>query len=421
MKQTGLLTSVVVVFAFCVAVAAAQAPTYTALGSFGNDARSGQLVQGPNGNFYGVTEFTGAGSFCNPSGRCGMVFQVTPEGAFSTLYNFCSQANCADGSNPQGSLIVVNGNLYGTTAGGGANCVGVGGCGTVFQLTPAGKLTTLYSFCAKAHCVDGDNPAQGLTLGPNGNLYGSTRLGGANCLKRYGCGTFFQITPAGQLSTVYSFCPEDKCTDGNDPNQLVLGSDGNFYGTTESGSTCGNFACGTVFQLTPTGTLTTLHTFCSLANCADGKNPMAGLIEANNGNFYGTTAAGGANCAYFGGCGTVFEITTGGELTTLYNFCAENKLPCLEGYYSFGGLIQASDGNLYGTTAGGGKNSGGTIFRVTLTGELTTIYNFCSQTSCADGEGPQSGVVQGTDGGLYGTTLLGGANGGGTVYKLSKE
>ena len=104
MKQTGLPTSVVVVFAFCMAAAAAQAQTYTALGSFGNDARSGQLVQGPNGDFYGVTE-------CNPSGRCGMVFQVTPEGAFSTLYNFCSQANCADGSDPQGSLLVVNGNL----------------------------------------------------------------------------------------------------------------------------------------------------------------------------------------------------------------------------------------------------------------------------------------------------------------------
>jgi uncharacterized repeat protein (TIGR03803 family) len=401
------------------------AQTYATLASFGWDAQSGPLIQGPNGNFYGVTEFSGAGSFCIAANRCGMVFQVTPAGTLTTLYNFCSVANCADGSNPQGSLLLApNGNFYGTTSGGGANCVGVGGCGTVFELTPAGSLTTLYSFCASAYCRDGDDPAMGLALGPNGNLYGSTRLGGANCLKIHGCGTIFEITLAGQLTTIYNFCPEDKCAEGADPNQLLLGSDGNFYDTTQaSGTHCSSGECGTVFQLTPTGTLTILHAFCSEANCADGMRPIAGLVQASNGNFYGTTAAGGANCSYFGGCGTVFEITAAGQLTTIYNFCPERKLPCVDGFRPFGALIQASDGNLYGTTSAGGNNGSvsgsGTIFRSTLTGGLETLYDFCSQSNCADGSTSESAVVQGSDGSFYGTTIFGGANGGGTVYKLS--
>lgn len=414
---------------FCVATAvASHAETFTTLANFGNDAQSGQLVQGPNGNFYGVTEFTGAGSFCKPSNRCGMVFEITPDGTFTTVYNFCSQASCADGANPQGSLLLApNGNFYGTTGGGGANCVGAGGCGTVFEITPSGQLTTLYSFCSQAHCTDGDDPSVGLTLGPNGNLYGSTNFGGANCLKKHGCGTIFEITLAGQLTTVYSFCPEDKCTNGVSPSALVLGTDGNFYGTASNGggtAICASgVGCGTVFKMTPAGTLTALYTFCLSSNCTDGKNPKAGLVQASNGNFYGTTAAGGTNCDYFGGCGTVFEITPSGDLTTIYNFCAEKRLPCTDGYQPLGALIQASDGNLYGTTSAGGNNgtvtSTGTIFRMTLTGGLTTIYSFCSQSNCADGSDPQSAVVQGSDGSLYGTTLFGGASSWGTVYKLS--
>lgn len=408
------------------ATVASNAQTFTKLASFGSDAQSGPLIQGPNSNFYGVTEFSGTGSFCIASNRCGMVFEVTPQGTLTTLYNFCSQANCKDGSNPLGSLLLAsNGNFYGITAGGGANCVAVGGCGTVFELTPAGQLTTLYNFCSQAHCIDGDGPAVGLTLGANGNLYGSTSLGGSNCLKRHGCGTIFEITLAGQLTTLYNFCLEDRCADGISPTALVLGRDGNFYGTTENGGgtafCAAGVGCGTVFQLTQTGTLTTLYRFCLPANCTDGKNPQSGLVQASNGNFYGTTEAGGANCDYFGGCGTIFEITPSGQLTTLYSFCAERKLPCVDGGRPFGALIQASDGNLYGTTFSGGKNSGGVVFRITLAGELNPVYDFCSQSNCSDGNGPYAGVVQGVDGNLYGTTSQGGANGGGTIYKLSKD
>ena len=144
---------------------------------------------------------------------------------------------------------------------------------------------------------------------------------------------------------------------------LVQATDGNLYGTAyEGGTNCAPDGCGTIFKITPGGTLTTLHSFCAQSNCTDGEYPEAGLIQATNGNFYGTTYQGGANCAP-DGCGTIFKITPSGTLTTVYSFCSQSG--CSDGYYPEAGLIQASNGDFYGTTTSGGAGGGGTVFKIT--------------------------------------------------------
>jgi uncharacterized repeat protein (TIGR03803 family) len=200
-------------------------------------------------------------------------------------------------------------------------------------------------------------------------------------------------------------------TNGDYPDgRLVQGTDGNFYGTTEEV----NSGSGTVFKMTLAGKLTTLHKFTG----TDGAGPTSALVQASNGNFYGTTQAGGTNSE-----GTVFEITAGGKLTALYSFCSKSE--CADGANPSAGLIQATDGNLYGTTFSGGSNETscnggcGTIFKITTSGALTTLYNFCSKSGCADGSQPQEGLVQDTNGAFYGMTYYGGTDGLGTVFSLS--
>jgi len=181
---------------------------------------------------------------------------------------------------------------------------------------------------------------------------------------------------------------------------LVQASDGNFYGTTTGGGANG---AGTVFKVTPAGRLTTLYNFCYQGYpCSDGGDPYAGLIQATDGNFYGTTLGGGAS-----GDGTVFKITPSGTLTTLYNFGGA------DGAVPYGGLIQATDGNFYGTTSGGGASGDGSVFKITPSGTLTTLHSFAD----SDGASPD-GLVQATDGNFYGTTYGGGAYGDGTVFRL---
>jgi uncharacterized repeat protein (TIGR03803 family) len=170
----------------------------------------------------------------------------------------------------------------------------------------------------------------------------------------------------------------------------IVFSAGNGYGTTIGG---GAYDDGTVFQVTPDGTLTTLYTFCSQVNCTDGAEPYSGLVVAG-GNFYGTTYWGGAN-----GAGTVFEITPAGLLTTLHSFAGGPN----DGAYPIAGLVQIG-GNFYGTTQAGGANEAGTVFEITPAGQLTTLHSFCSQSGCADGAIPYAGLVQATNGNLYGTT-----------------
>jgi uncharacterized repeat protein (TIGR03803 family) len=205
----------------------------------------------------------------------------------------------------------------------------------------------------------------------------------------------FKITPAGALTTLWSFCSLTNCSDGAYPQaSLVQGLDGNFYGTTANE---GANSVGTVFRITSTGALTTLWSFCSLPDCSDGAYPEAALVQGIDSNFYGTTSGGGTNNA-----GTVFKITPAGALTPLWQFCS---LPdCTDGAYPYAALFQAADGNFYGTTEYGGTNDDGTIVEITPAGVLTTLYQF----SGPDGENPGASVVQGTDGNFYGTTPFGG-------------
>ena len=315
-----------------------------------------------------------------------------PAQTLTVLANF----NGMDGATPHGMVQGADGNFYGTTEEGGGSC----GCGTVFKVTPGGVLTDLYNF----DIVHGAAPVGSLVQATDGNLYGTTTSGGTStaCMG-FGCGTVFKITPGGALTTVYSFSGPD----GSNPSWLMQASDGNFYGTTAEGAsqTC-KAGCGTVFQLTPGGTLTTLHTF----NGADGDGPV-GLLQASDGNLYGTTGLGGAGPSCAGGCGTVFKLSLGGALTTLYSFGTSGFT---DGWTpSF--LMQANDGNFYGTTSNGGNTTEmeggittgvGTIFKITAGGALTTLYEF----TLAGGAFPSYGLVQANDGNLYGATGQGPAN-----------
>ena len=320
-------------------------------------------------------------------------------GQLSTIFNFTGELP----SNPSYSLVQgTNGYLYGVTATGGATH-----SGSVFKVSPEGKLTTIYSFCPESPCSSFAGPSA-LILGSNGNFYGVASF--------LGDGTVFEITPAGALTTIYSFCSQPNCADGTTPNgPLLEGMDGNFYGTTFGGGANG---AGTIYKLTPTGTLTTLYNFCSQAACRDGFGPYAGVIQDAGGNLYGTTDIGGenGNCVLIGrgptGCGIVYKLSPSGVLSTLYSFCSLSN--CADGQYPQGPLTLGSDGNLYGATAFGGTGQGGTAFRLTPGGALTTLHSFCTETNCMDGAYPYN-LIQASDGNFYGT----GTEGGGSIYQIT--
>jgi uncharacterized repeat protein (TIGR03803 family) len=386
--------------AVCVLYAATAialpAQTFTTL--FGFDGGTGltplgSLVQGINGDGYGTTYGGGAKGH-------GTVYKITPNGRLVTVYSFCSESGCADGAYPYGGLVQgATGNFYGTTYEGGGAC----DCGTVFEITPAGTLTTLHKFAG----TDGAYPYAALVLATNGYLYGTTEYGGAYCGPT-GCGTVFKLSPDGTFTTLHSFCAESGCKDGEHPYAgLVQAVNEDGYGTTTGGGATGH---GTVFKITGAGTLTTLYSF---TGGADGGDPVGGLIQAANGEFYGTTEYGGANCAP-AGCGTVFKITQNGTLSTLYSFCA--KTGCTDGNGPVARLVQATNGDFYGTTTVGGANDDGTIFEITGTGTLTPLYSFTGGT---DGDNPVAGLVQATNGEFYGTASVGGASGDGTIFTLA--
>jgi uncharacterized repeat protein (TIGR03803 family) len=296
---------------------------------------------------------------------------------------------------------------------------------------PSVTEQTLYSFCPNTsrNCADGAFPS-GLIMDAAGNLYGTTTEGGeggggADLCNGIGCGTVFQLTPTGtgwSEKVLYSFCPQSNCADGAIPYAgLIMDGSGNLYGT----SVRGGIGVGTVFQLRPidTGwTETVLYSFGSQS--ADGYFPYAGLIMDGAGNLYGTTSAGGANH-----WGTVFQLTptgSGWSEQVLYSFCSQFQ--CADGASPYAGLIMDASGNLYGTTpdTGGGAPYGfGTVFKLTLTQTgwtETVLYHFCSQSNCVDGAWPYAGLVMDASGNLYGTTARGGANSygfGGTVFQLT--
>jgi len=270
-------------------------------------------------------------------------------------------------------------------------------CAATAMALPAQEtFTTLHSFDS----TDGANPGVVLIQATNGALYGTASSFGAN-----GAGTVFKMTPGGTLTTVYNFCSESGCMDGVLPEAgLLQATSGDFYGTTNGGG----LGYGTVFKITPGGTLTTLYSFCSQSGCADGANPFAGLVQGANGDFYGTARNGGANSG-----GTVFEITPTGRLTTMHKFCSQND--CTDGSNPLAALVEATDGDLYGTTSGGGTSDLGTVFKITRSGTLTTLHSF----DRTDGSAPGAVLAQGTDGNFYGTTNSGGARGYGTIFEMA--
>ena len=338
------------------------------------------------------------------------VFLLASAPAPAQTFKSITQFGETNGAVPAGVLIMgKDGSLYGTTQSGGAV-----ESGTLFRASTTGTLTTIHNFCSKASCADGSLPMGGVVLGSDGNLYGTTYGGGA-----HGQGTVFKFATGGAFTTIYSFCAQSNCTDGSSPHAgLFQASDGNLYGTTLAG---GSANSGTVFKITTSGTLTTLYSFCSDANCTDGLSPEGGIIQGSDGNFYGTTSQGGLA----GSGGTVFQLTSSGVLTTLYTFCSLAN--CRDGSAPYASLASGSDGNFYGTTSSGGRGTKGTAFKITPSGQLTTLYSFCIQTNCTDGEYPYAGLALGADGNFYGATQAGGAKsnvttcpfGCGTYYQLT--
>ena len=405
MKSLGIGELVCAVTLFCAAtITGSSAQSFTRLTKFdganGAWPTYGSLIQSVDGNFYGTTSFGG-------NSNRGTIFKITPNGRVTTLYSFCPQTGCADGSVPYGGLVqTVDGDLYGTTYEGGPL-----NDGTVFELSPKDGLSTIHTFCSEANCSDGVLPYAGLVPGIDGDFYGVTSLtSGAKTTY----GIVFEIGATGQFTTLYTFCSRSNCIDGSLAKGVILANSGRLYGTTPDG---GADKVGTVFEMTPDGKLTTIHSF----NKSDGEYPNT-LIQAADGNLYGTTLYGGAN-----GSGVAFKITPTGQFTLLYSFCSLAN--CADGGGVNAPLMQGTDGNFYGTTTFGGtvQINGpfagyGTVFQITPAGVLTTLHTFCLQGGdCEDGSYPEAGLTQGTDGNFYGTTYGRPQCPGscGTVFRLS--
>jgi uncharacterized repeat protein (TIGR03803 family) len=412
---------------FGVLLGAAWAQTETVLYSFcaqgGNRCTDGAIpfagvVFDLAGNVYGTTSLGGA------HGR-GVVFKLTPKGKETVLYNFCSQSHCADGEYPAADLVLdQKGNLYGVTGSGGAHKYGV-----VFEVTPEGKEIVLYNFCAQSGCADGRYPTAGVVFDQKGNLYGTTYWGGAYKNSFCGgCGVVFKLSPEGKETVLYRFCAHGSCLDGANPSGVVFDQKGNLYGTTNIGGVhevcaLGSVGCGVVFKLTPNGKETVLYSFCGLGgeNCSDGMFPNVGLVLDQKGNLYGTTEFGGES-----GTGTMFKLAPKGKEIVLHSFCAQND--CTDGQAPLVGLVIDRKGNLYGTTDLGGAYYGhcdfggsgcGVVFKITPKGKETVLYSFCPQTGCTDGADPQAKLVFDQKGNLYGATQYGGAHNNGAVFKLT--
>jgi uncharacterized repeat protein (TIGR03803 family) len=372
-----------------------DAQTVTILHHFGNGATNGSqvfagLVQGTDGNFYGTTEFGG-------SGGVGTVFRISPSGAYTNLYSFATYFG--DGWQPLAGLVQgSDGNFYGTTSAKGTNSCR---CGNLFRISPSGSYSNLHYFSGLTN--DGSTPRGVLVQGRDGSFYGTATGGGAGL---GAAGVVFRISPGGNYTNLYSF--PGYTHDGYLPiGNLAQGSDGNFYGVTVNG---GSNSFGTVFRISPSGSYTNLHSFAGgyYYGNSDGQRPNAGLVQGDDGNFYGTTTGGGTNV---NAAGTVFRMTPSGVCTTLYSF---GGAP--DGSTPAAALVQGSDGNFYGTTDSGGTNicGCGTIFRISPSGQYRSLYSFG-----VPGQGdPVAALVQGSDGAFYGTTEMGGTNGAGTVFKM---
>ncbi|HEX4861934.1 MAG TPA: choice-of-anchor tandem repeat GloVer-containing protein [Rhizomicrobium sp.] len=431
---------------------AASAKPYTlhTLYSIGSESGDGnevvsRLLRDASGNLY-VAAFGGGAH------NGGTLEELSPAAhgkwKHKLLYSFCAQSNCADGSHPHTGVIVdTAGNLYGTTEFGGPANLGV-----AYELIPNARrskwrLKVLHDFCSKggADCTDGGFLVSGLTYvgAASGAAYdGTSPLYGTTM--NYGTGSaaggvVYALTPGGtkwKQTVLYNFCLGG-CSSGAGPQAgLIADASGNLYGTTSGSGQ--NGIGGTVFELSPGAgrthwTETTLHSFCALANCADGYNPYAEVLLDGSGNLFGMTPFGGsgqaARCADIdtSGCGVAFKLVPNGansQETVLYDFCAAQD--CADGAEPDAGFVMDGAGNLFGTTTYGGGNDidvlgygGGTVFE--LNGTRQAIYNFCSQPNCADGEYPEATLIADGSGNLFGTTFYGGTTGIGTVFELTPD
>ena len=406
---------------------AASGITFNSLYSFTGDTDGANplsgLVADSSGNLYGTTQFGGPND-------TGSVYKITSSGAITPLHNFgevdgSTDEEDTDGGVPVGALALGNdGNLYGTTSEGGAY-----GSGTIFQISPSGTFNTIYTFSSDINNntdtygnTDGSSPTTALTLGRDGNFYGTTYYGGPN-----DSGTVFKLSVSGTVGTIqtlYSFSSDvDSNTgeytgnsDGANPQApVVFDNQGNLYGTTYYG---GINDQGAIFELNPsTAQLTTLHSFSNVNSSAensDGVNPYAALVLGSDGNFYGTATGGGT-----GGFGTIFKITTSGMFTTLYSFTADNN-GNLDGGYPEAALVQGSDGNFYGTASVGGAGDAGSIFSITPSGSFSPLYYFSTDSGSgnADGSMPSAPLLI-SNGIIYSTTVAGGLDEAGTVFALT--
>ncbi len=391
-----LFLTLFVAAVFATGSAQAQAYTERVLYSFQGGAGGAfpfaGLVRDAQGNLYGTTY--GGGDPTCISG-CGIVFKVDTTGKETVLHTFSSP----DGQHPYAGLVQdAQGILYGTTGYGGAS-----GSGTVFKVDTTGEETVLYSFTDRA---DGGFPVADLVLDAQGNLYGTTGYGGAS-----GWGTVFKVDTTGKETVLYSFTIG---ADGSSPDAgLVRDAQGNLYGTTPTGGDLAClYGCGTVFKVDTTGKETVLYSFTGKQALGDGANPSADLVPDAQGNLYGTTSSRGAYLY-----GTVFKVDTTGKETVLYSFIGTEG----DGANPVARLVQDTQGNLYGTTYGGGAHQHGTVFKLDTTGKETVLYSF---TGGADGGSPESGLVLDAQGNLYGTTSGGGdlacdaPYGCGTVFEL---
>ncbi|MGN6619290.1 MAG: choice-of-anchor tandem repeat GloVer-containing protein [Ilyomonas sp.] len=336
----------------------------------------GELIKGPDGNFYGMTRNDGVNNY-------GTIFKITPSGAYTVMRSF---SYSTDGANPYGHLVLgKDGNFYGITYGGGAN-----GTGTIFKMTPGGNFTVLRSM---NKTTDGGNSYGSLTEGTDGNLYGITYYGGT-----YGYGTIFKIGKSG--GNTFKVLRHLNTADGvYSQGDLIQAKDGNFYGMCYGGGANNN---GTIFKITTDGKYTVLK---SLSSPKDGGFPYGNLMQNSDGSFYGTTRSGGANNA-----GTIFKLTTSGTFSVIHSFVAAT-----EGSTANGSLVKGKDGNLYGMTHDDGPYGSGTVFKVTTAGELTVLAAFDGSEK---GSAPYESLVKGKDSAYYGTTFSGGKYGYGTIFKI---
>jgi uncharacterized repeat protein (TIGR03803 family) len=323
---------------------------------------SGIIAQGRDGNLYSTAP--------NSQENYGAAFKITSSGALTVLYSFTSGAN---GANPYSGLALgTDGNFYGTT-----ELEGNNNAGTVFKITPGGQFSVLYTFTGG---TNGSYPYAAPIQARDGNLYGTT----AGDYDYGSYGSVYQLTPAGQFTTLFPF---DRAHGSNPYTPLVQGTDGNFYGVTLRG---GNLNLGIVFKITSTGKLTVLYNF----DGAHGAHPFGPLMQATDGDFYGTTYSGGSHDS-----GVIFKIGRNGGLKVIHNFEGTGG-----GFYACTGLVQASDGSFYGTTHSGGPVDAGTVFRISPEGQYTVLYDFDG----TDGKFPLVTLTQHTNGTLYGDTEEGG-------------